>query len=124
MLETLPSRDYDHLRKIEAEKLQKIVLSEQLTGTIIQAHTVSGNCYLFEVTDPARNLAHVVRCDSRPKAKDTGYLGERKITPVLEVKEWICHGESNTSLVKSLSILVWGTPEALNAYMGLIRPAS
>jgi len=48
---------------------------------------------LVEVTDPIACTAHVFHCDERLLTSRVGYLGERKISPRLEVGKIMFLGE-------------------------------
>ena len=76
-------------------------------GTIVRIDTESGNCYLFEVTtDSWPHVAHVVRCESREGAPNTGYRGHRKISSdAFSVGKQVFHGNSNTSPVVRITLL-------------------
>lgn len=93
-------------------------LAMLVPGAIIRAKTESGNVYLFEMTKPKEALAHVVRCDPRPAATQTGYRGERRLTStvqlpngehtvdcVIRVGEVIMHDGSVTSRVTTLDLI-------------------
>jgi len=108
MLENLPPDSIKFLRAKPSPSLKSIRISKQQIGALVRAVTRSGNCYFFEIVDPKKRVAHVVRCDSRPCAPDTGYCGTGKVvTPLFEIGKIIKHYGGVTSSVIDLSIFNW-----------------
>jgi hypothetical protein len=106
MLEKLDVDGISQLRKkAAATAYTHIDIGQMTKGAMLRAQTASGNCYLFEVIDPGQRRAHVVRCDRRPLAENTGYRGERKIPHEFVVGGIITHGGSRTSEVTRLELL-------------------
>jgi len=75
------------------------------SGTLIRVKTRPGSCFLLEVTDPVAGTAHVFRHDERLLTSRVGYLGERKITPRLEVGKIMFLGELFTSRVTEIEVV-------------------
>ncbi len=105
MLEKNLSSAIEHFRIKPGEEVGRIEISSLSVGQVIRAHTVSGNQYLFEVTDPKAFMAHVVRCCYRPYAPRTGYRGERRVSPVFKIGWIINHDSSYTSEVERLILI-------------------
>ena len=107
MLEYLNPDGINALRRktIGLTPFSQLGVSKLRQGAIVRALTESGNCYLFEVTDSVQQHAHVVRCESRPKALGTGYRGIRRIQGEFAVGQTIVHDRSVTSRVTKLDLV-------------------
>ena len=85
--------------------LRQVTLNNYDPGTIFRAVTESGNRYLFEIVDPMKHTAHVVRMEARPGAPKTGYRGVRQIVGDVKIGHTIKHGDSVTSRVTQLVLI-------------------
>lgn len=91
-------------------EVESLDIPETRPGTIIRTITGSQNIYLFEVTDPANCLAHVMRCATRSNVPEAGYRGERLVQSRFEIGSPIFHlpegGDwSRTSQVFEITIV-------------------
>lgn len=77
-------------------------------GTLIRVKTRPGSYFLLEVTDPVAGTAHVFRHNERLLTSRVGYLGERKITPRLEVGKIMFLDELFTSRVIEIEVVRGG----------------
>lgn len=115
----LPTADEAEITKLLSavgSKVDSVNVKDCKTSDIIRIHTVTGNRYLLEVSDPANRLAHVYRHERRGGAPN-GYRGQRVIIS-LKVGNTMLYTESDnpenakdirkvrpTSLVKSIYLL-------------------
>ena len=108
MLETYKSDDVNQLLNkdwIEI-KAQSLDIHQTQAGDLVKIVTASSNTYVFEITDPAKCMAKVFRCEARENAPTAGYLGERFLPwPVINIGKIFWHGSSNTSPVRSIAFV-------------------
>lgn len=104
MLEKASAEKIAKLRRMPGKEVTAVAIATIESGIVIRVTTVSGNQYLFEVTDPAAHRAYVVRYDSSGIGT-FGYLGQQIISPVFHVKRKIVHGLACTLAVAGITIL-------------------
>lgn len=106
MLETLKtSEEINRLRSTEGVGFSEIAVSKLNVGCIFRIETKSGNAYLFEVADPKKCEAHVVRCGPSIFAPAAGYRGLRVISPVIKIGKQVWHDHSSTSPVVGITVI-------------------
>lgn len=113
MLEKVSLEKIERLRLMPGKEVSVLAVRTVEPGTVVRVTTASGNCYLFEITDPVAHRAHVVRCDVRfGDPSSAGYRGERFVSRVFRIGEQIFHGATtthhklaNTSAVAGITVL-------------------
>ncbi len=105
MIESLHVEGLEGLRKGPGRKVNEVAIAEVEAGSVILIETLN-NAYLFEIIDPKKPMANVVRCDWQPHTPRSGFLGERfLLTTTFEVGKIILYGESRTSKVEKITLL-------------------
>ena len=113
MLEKATWEEITLLRLAPGEEVTVLAVRDLALGTLVRVTTAfpgeqSGNCYLFEITDPKTYRAHVVRCDPRGP-NSAGYRGEKVISSLLRIGDQVLlggkKGVAYTSAVAGITIL-------------------
>ena len=104
MLEKVDSGIAKKMTEGVRKEVKTLMVRDLTRGQLILVFTVSGNWYLFEMTNPQMQLAHVFRHDLADRLR-SGYLGEHRVSLVFEVGVPICHADSITSSVTKIFLL-------------------
>ncbi len=90
MLKDITAEGIAALRSKEGSALDEVSIVSLAPGALLRVKD-EFNCYLFEITDPEKHRAHVVRCDATPDTPNIGYRGEREVSEVFEIGKSIDH---------------------------------
>lgn len=106
MLENLKtSEEINQWRSAEGVNFREIAVAALSSGSVFRVETKSGNAYLFEVADPKKCEAHVVRCQPSGFAPAAGYRGLRTISPIIKVGKQVWHDSSSTSPAVRITVI-------------------
>jgi hypothetical protein len=109
MLQKSSWEEITKLRLAPGKEVSVLAIVDLAPGTVIRVSTASGDCYFFEITDPQKYRAHMVRCDSRGGADSAGYRGELVVSALFRIGDPILHGGKSgvgyTSAVAGITIL-------------------